>query len=59
MPPRPSHAAVDAFHAPGIVAGGRDGGDPVLRPGCHPDYYAAFLVDPDGNRIEAVHHGIR
>ena len=53
----PSRAAVDAFHAAGIAAGGQDGGGPGLRPGCHPSYYAAFLADPDGNRIEAVHHG--
>lgn len=53
----PSRAAVDAFHAAGIAAGGRDDGGPGLRPGYHADYYAAFLLDPDGNRIEAVHHG--
>ncbi|KGM31528.1 glyoxalase, partial [Inquilinus limosus MP06] len=36
--------------------GGRDGGAPGLRPEYHPDYYAAFLLDPDGNRVEAVCH---
>jgi catechol 2,3-dioxygenase-like lactoylglutathione lyase family enzyme len=48
-------AAVDAFHAAGIAAGGRCDGPPGLR-GYHPGYYAAFLLDPDGNRIEAVCH---
>lgn len=50
----PSRAAVDAFHAAGIAAGGRDNGAPGLRPHYGPHYYAAFLVDPDGHRIEAV-----
>lgn len=49
-------AMVDAFHAAGLGAGGRDNGAPGLRP-YHPSYYAAFLLDPDGNNIEAVHHG--
>ena len=52
----PSRAAVDAFHAAGVAAGGRDDGPPGLRPDYHPAYYAAFLLDPDGNRIEAVCH---
>lgn len=51
-----SRAAVDAFHAAGLAAGGRDEGAPGLRPHYHAAYYAAFLADPDGNRIEAVHH---
>lgn len=51
-----SRAAVDAFHAAGLAAGGRDEGAPGLRPHYHPAYYAAFLLDPDGNRIEAVCH---
>jgi len=51
-----NRAAVDAFHAAGLAAGGRDDGAPGLRPGYHPAYYAAFLLDPDGNRIEAVCH---
>lgn len=50
------HAAVDAFHKAGLAAGGRDNGAPGERP-YHPGYYAAFLLDPDGNNIEAVHHG--
>ncbi len=49
-------AAVDAFHRAGLAAGGRDNGAPGERP-YHPGYYAAFLLDPDGNNIEAVHHG--
>ncbi len=51
-----SRAAVDAFHAAGLVAGGRDDGAPGLRPDYHDHYYAAFLFDADGNRIEAVCH---
>jgi len=49
-------AAVDAFHAAGLGNGGRDNGGPGERP-YHPGYYAAFLLDPDGNNIEAVFHG--
>lgn len=49
-------AAVDAFHRAALVAGGRDNGAPGERP-YHPGYYAAFVLDPDGNNIEAVHHG--
>ena len=52
----PSRGAVDAFHAAGLAAGGRDDGPPGLRPDYHPAYYAAFLLDPDGNRIEAACH---
>lgn len=52
----PSRAAVDAFHAAGLAAGGRCDGAPGPRPHYHPDYYAAFLLDPDGNRVEAVCH---
>ncbi|HEX2527281.1 MAG TPA: VOC family protein [Geminicoccus sp.] len=51
-----SRAAVDAFHAAGLAHGGRCDGPPGLRPSYHADYYAAFLLDPDGNRIEAVTH---
>jgi catechol 2,3-dioxygenase-like lactoylglutathione lyase family enzyme len=50
----PGRAAVRAFHAAGLAAGGRDDGGPGLRPEYSPVYYAAFLSDPDGNRIEAV-----
>ncbi|WP_369975329.1 VOC family protein [Xanthomonas bundabergensis] len=49
-------AQVDAFHRAGLAAGGRDHGAPGLRPYYHPDYYAAFLLDPDGHNIEAVCH---
>lgn len=49
-------ATVDAFHAAAIAAGGRDNGAPGLRD-YHPDYYGAFVLDPDGNNIEAVYHG--
>ncbi|MHB2167495.1 VOC family protein [Alsobacter sp. R-9] len=47
---------VDAFWHAGLAAGGRDDGPPGLRPHYHARYYAAFLIDPDGNRIEAVCH---
>jgi catechol 2,3-dioxygenase-like lactoylglutathione lyase family enzyme len=49
-------AAVEAFHKAGLEAGGTDNGAPGERP-YHPGYYAAFLLDPDGNNIEAVFHG--
>ncbi|PXA98513.1 glyoxalase [Nostoc sp. 3335mG] len=49
-------AMVQAFHRAGLAAGGTDNGAPGLRP-YHPGYYAAFLLDPDGNNIEAVYHG--
>ena len=52
----PDRAAVRAFHAAGLVAGGQDDGAPGLRPHYHAHYYAAFLLDPDGNRVEAVCH---
>lgn len=53
----PSRAAVDAFHADGLRAGGNDNGTPGLRARYGPRYYAAFLIDPDGYRIEAVCKG--
>jgi catechol 2,3-dioxygenase-like lactoylglutathione lyase family enzyme len=49
-------AQVEAFHKAGLAAGGTDNGAPGERP-YHPGYYAAFLIDPDGNNIEAVFHG--
>ena len=49
-------AAVDRFHAAGLAHGGADDGPPGPRPSYHERYYAAFLLDPDGNRIEAVCH---
>lgn len=51
-----SRAEVDAFYAAAISAGGKDNGGPGPRPHYHPDYYAAFVFDPDGNNIEAVCH---
>jgi catechol 2,3-dioxygenase-like lactoylglutathione lyase family enzyme len=49
-------AAVDVFHQAALAAGGKDNGAPGLRPHYHPDYYAAFVLDPDGHNIEAVCH---
>jgi catechol 2,3-dioxygenase-like lactoylglutathione lyase family enzyme len=49
-------AAVDAFHAAALAAGGEDNGAPGLRPKYHPNYYAAFVYDADGNNVEAVSH---
>jgi catechol 2,3-dioxygenase-like lactoylglutathione lyase family enzyme len=46
--------AVDAFHKAGLAAGAKDNGGPGLRTDYGPNYYAAFLIDPDGNNIEAV-----
>lgn len=51
-----SRAMVDAFHKAALANGGRDNGEPGER-GYHPGYYAAFVLDPDGNNIEAVYHG--
>jgi len=48
--------AVRAFHAAALAAGGTDNGAPGLRPHYHPDYYGAFVIDPDGNNVEAVCH---
>ncbi len=50
-------AMVQAFYKAGLANGGTDNGAPGLRSQYHPGYYAAFLVDPDGNNIEAVYHG--
>ena len=47
---------VDAFHRAAIAAGGQDNGPPGLRPQYHPDYYGAFVLDPDGHNVEAVCH---
>jgi catechol 2,3-dioxygenase-like lactoylglutathione lyase family enzyme len=52
----PDRAAVDRFYRAAVDAGGRDNGPPGLRPIYHPNYYAAFVIDPDGHRIEAVRH---
>ena len=52
----PDRGTVDAFYQAAIAAGASDNGAPGLRPHYHPDYYASFVVDPDGNRLEAVCH---
>ncbi|HXO01996.1 MAG TPA: VOC family protein [Stellaceae bacterium] len=51
----PDRGAVDAFYAAALRAGGRDNGAPGLRTQYSPDYYAAFIIDPEGYRIEAFH----
>lgn len=52
----PDRAAVDAFYAAAMEHGATDNGPPGLRPDYHPNYYAAFVLDPDGHNIEAVCH---
>ncbi len=49
----PSRASVDAFHAAALREGGKDNGAPGLRESYGPNYYAAFVIDPDGYRLEA------
>ena len=64
VPPAPLHLAfraqnraqVDAFHRAALAAGGRDHGAPGLRPHYHANYYAAFVIGPDGHNVEAVCH---
>ncbi len=51
-----TRAAVDAFYRAALAAGGKDNGAPGLRPHYHANYYGAFVLDPDGNNIEAVCH---
>ena len=51
-----SRKIVDDFYAAAMAAGGRDNGKPGLRPEYHENYYGAFVLDPDGNNIEAVCH---
>jgi catechol 2,3-dioxygenase-like lactoylglutathione lyase family enzyme len=51
-----SREQVDAFYRAALEAGGKDNGAPGLRPHYHPNYYAAFVIDPDGHNIEAVCH---
>jgi catechol 2,3-dioxygenase-like lactoylglutathione lyase family enzyme len=51
-----SRDRVDAFHAAALAAGGTDNGGPGMREIYHPDYYGAFVLDPDGNNVEAVCH---
>ena len=52
----PDRATVDRFHAAALAHGGRDEGPPGLRPHYHPDYYGAYLRDPDGNKLCCVCH---
>jgi catechol 2,3-dioxygenase-like lactoylglutathione lyase family enzyme len=54
----PSREAVNRFHAAALEAGGRDNGAPGLRPEYHEGYYGAYVFDPDGNNVEAVHHTV-
>lgn len=62
--PTPLHLAfgaadrkqVDDFHRAALAAGGQDNGPPGLRPHYHADYYAAFVIGPDGHNVEAVCH---
>lgn len=54
-----SKAEVDAFYEAAIAAGGKDNGKPGIREMYHPNYYGAFVYDPDGNNVEAVWHGGR
>ncbi len=51
-----SRAQIDAFHRAALAAGGRDHGAPGLRPNYHANYYAAFVIGPDGHNLEAVCH---
>jgi len=51
-----NRAEVDAFYAAAIAAGGQDNGKPGVRPQYHPNYYGAFVLDPDGYNVEAVCH---
>jgi len=51
-----SRAQVDAFYQAAMAAGGKDNGAPGLRTDYHPNYYGAFVIDPEGNNIEAVCH---
>jgi catechol 2,3-dioxygenase-like lactoylglutathione lyase family enzyme len=52
----PDRATVDTFYAAAVDAGASDNGKPGARPEYHPSYYGAFVIDPDGNNIEAVCH---
>jgi catechol 2,3-dioxygenase-like lactoylglutathione lyase family enzyme len=54
----PSREAVDRFYAAALEAGGRDNGAPGPRPEYHAGYYGAYVFDPDGNNVEAIHHAV-
>lgn len=51
-----TRAEVDAFYKAALSVGGRDNGAPGIRPHYHPNYYGAFILDPDGNNVETVCH---
>ncbi|HEX3345095.1 MAG TPA: VOC family protein [Polyangiaceae bacterium] len=51
-----TRAEVDAFHTAAVAAGGRDNGKPGIRAEYHPNYYGAFVIDPDGHNVEAAVH---
>jgi catechol 2,3-dioxygenase-like lactoylglutathione lyase family enzyme len=53
----PDRETVDRFYDAALSGGGRDNGPPGERPQYHPGYYAAYVLDPDGNNVEAVFHG--
>jgi catechol 2,3-dioxygenase-like lactoylglutathione lyase family enzyme len=53
----PDEETVHAFHDAALAAGGVDNGPPGERPHYHPGYFGAFVLDPDGHNVEAVHHG--
>jgi catechol 2,3-dioxygenase-like lactoylglutathione lyase family enzyme len=52
----PNRTAVDAFHKAALASGGKDNGAPGVRADYHANYYGAFVIDPDGNNVEAVCH---
>lgn len=55
----PTRTQVDAFHAAALAHGGSDEGAPRLRPHYHPNYYGAYVRDPDGNKLQAVCHSAK
>ena len=57
--PQQTEPPLTSSHRAAVKAGGRDNGAPGLRPHYHAGYYAAFVIDPDGNNVEAVFHGDR
>ena len=55
----PDRATVDAFHKAALAHGGSDEGTPGLRPHYHPNYYGAYVRDPEGNKLQAVCHSAK